>query len=80
MDYKKSYYILWFGGLGFLAAGVFAAMLKLYWPAVILLLMITVCGVQADIFYRCPHCGGRFSSRSPRRPDFCSRCGQRIDW
>lgn len=78
MNYKKSYMLLWAG----LLAGVILFFMgfvqdsrPLFWSGIV----VAVLGVvQTRAFYRCPHCGGRFSSHGPLVRK-CPHCGEELE-
>ncbi len=87
MNHKQSHRILRMGQFGCFVPLALAYLLsqdpELTKSAVTLCMLGAVmffgAVIQALLFYRCPHCDAPFEIRS-FRPDYCSRCGKRIDW
>ncbi len=87
MNHRKSYRILRIGQYGCFVPLILSYLLSqdadLLGAATVLCVLGAVMFVgaviQALLFYRCPHCDAPFEIRS-FRPEYCSRCGKRIDW
>ncbi len=87
MDHQRSYRILRIGQFGcfvpLLLSYVLSQFADLTVPSVLLFIlgagMVFGGVIQAWFFYRCPHCDMPFDIRVAR-PDYCSRCGNQIDW
>lgn len=78
MDVKKGYAILQRGtwlGLGLM---VLALILKTIWVAVAGFLVLMGTMAYTMLFYRCPHCRKRLSTRG-KRPERCPHCGRELD-
>ncbi len=87
MDYKKSYLLMaagvWGGGIVMLI-GMFLGTsspdtMALGNGAAGLGVFAMLLGIgQALVFYKCPHCGEKFSIRG-KKPDYCPKCGSKLD-
>lgn len=77
MNYKMSFALLWIGlavGLVLFFVGAYLQISLLYWVGIVVALIGVI---QTRTFYRCPACGGRFSSHGPL-VKVCPHCGEEL--
>ncbi len=74
MDYKRSHLLLNLGLAAGILLGLFSLMTTIQWVGILGAVLMLGGIFQAEIFYRCPRCGGRLSIRE-KKPAFCPHCG-----
>lgn len=79
MDHIKSYRILFWGCLIGLICALIGAASELVLLSIIGLVIMAAAFFQGFLFFKCPHCGEGWNIRGAK-PDYCPRCGKKIDW
>ena len=77
MDYRKSNMLLQAGGIAALLLLGAACLTRVGWLAAVGTAVGLAAIIQAQFFYRCPHCGGAWDIRG-RVPHYCPHCGEYI--
>ena len=78
MDYKKSFRLLQLASLTFFVLLLLDLLLQQHWMTILGVLLLLPAGIQAAIFYRCPHCGKLLNARRYTMAKACPRCGREL--
>lgn len=79
MSFRKSRMLMWIAfGAGLLLLAMAAGLS--FGPLVAAGAIVILAGmIQAAVFYRCPHCGASLLDVRGAIPEYCPRCGGRLD-
>lgn len=78
MDYKKSEKLFSVMCYVCIALVLVSTIMEIRWLSAAGLGVLVLGLLQMLLFYKCPHCGTRFSLRK-KRPGYCPECGEKLD-
>ena len=78
MDYKKGEKLFSVSSYICIVLVLASSILRIRWLSAAGLGVLVLGLLQMLLFYKCPHCGTRFSLRK-KRPGYCPECGEKLD-